>query len=134
MSGQNEGMTAGAVLYAKDVDRVAAFYAEVAGLTVRHAEPAHAALESSGFELVIVRIPEALARTIAIESPPVRRESTPIKLVFRVPSLGTARAAAARLGGALNPEEREWRYEGRRVCDGHDPEGNVFQLREADGR
>jgi len=26
--------------------------------------------------------------------------------------------------------EREWTYRGRRVCDGHDPEGNVFQAAE----
>ena len=134
MSGQNDEMTAGAVLYAKDVDRVAAFYVEVAGLRVRKAEPAHVALESPGFDLVVVRIPETLARSITIESPPLRRESTPIKLVFPVAGVAAARAAAARLCGALNPEEREWRYEGGRVCDGHDPEGNVFQLRESGPR
>ena len=26
--------------------------------------------------------------------------------------------------------EREWEFDGDRVCDGHDPEGNVLQLRE----
>src|SRR5690349_16525604 len=101
MSGQNDGMTPGAVLYAKDVDRVAAFYIEVAGLTVREAQPAHVALASPGFALVVVRIPEAIARSITIDSPPARRESTPVKLVFPVGSLAAARAAAARLGGVL---------------------------------
>jgi hypothetical protein len=31
----------------------------------------------------------------------------------------------------MNPVEREWRFEDAKVCDGHDPEGNVFQLRQA---
>jgi hypothetical protein len=30
----------------------------------------------------------------------------------------------------LNPPDAEWLFEGSRVCDGHDPEGNVFQLRQ----
>jgi hypothetical protein len=31
----------------------------------------------------------------------------------------------------MNAVEREWEFEGAKVCDGHDPEGNVFQLRQA---
>ncbi|HEX4825799.1 MAG TPA: VOC family protein [Candidatus Polarisedimenticolaceae bacterium] len=120
---------AGAVLYAKDVDRVASFYAGVAGLSLR-AEAGHAELHAPGFRLVVVKIPDAIARTISIASPPAPRESTPIKLVFPVASLDEARAAASRLGGAMNAAEKEWRDEGCRVCDGHDPEGNLFQLHE----
>jgi hypothetical protein len=31
----------------------------------------------------------------------------------------------------MNAADREWEFEGAKVCDGHDPEGNVFQLRQA---
>ena len=53
----------------------------------------------------------------------------PIKLVLPTGSLALSRARAAALGGAMNGEDREWPWQGDRVCDGHDPEGNVFQLR-----
>ena len=29
----------------------------------------------------------------------------------------------------MNAVEREWEFEGAKVCDGCDPEGNVFQIR-----
>lgn len=126
----SEQATVGAVLYAKSVERVGPFYVECCGLKVTHSEADHVVLESPAFELVILAIPQALAASISIATPPVRRESTPIKLVFHVDSIDVVREAAAKLGGALNPPERQWNYQGRRVCDGHDPEGNVVQFRE----
>ena len=121
---------AGAVLYAKNLARVSAFYAQVCGLRTSPVENDHVVLESPAFQLVVLAIPEAIAATIAIATPPIRRENTPIKLVFFVDSIDAARECAVSLGGALNPSEREWRFEGGRVCDGYDPEGNVLQLRE----
>jgi predicted enzyme related to lactoylglutathione lyase len=120
---------AGAVLYAKDVPRVSAFYAGVAGMAVTHTEADHVVLESAALQLVVVAIPAAIAATIEIAQPAQRRTDTPIKLAFSVSSLDAAREAAPRLGGALNPVEREWIYQQHRVCDGHDPEGNVVQFR-----
>jgi predicted enzyme related to lactoylglutathione lyase len=121
---------AGAIVYAMNVARVSAFYAEIIGLKVSHAEDDHVVLESPNFQLVVVAIPESIAATIELTSPPARRTETPIKLVFPVASLGAARTAAARLGGELNPAAREWQFHEYRVCDGHDPEGNVVQFRE----
>ncbi len=120
---------AGAVLYAKDVARVSAFYAGIAGMAVTHTEADHVVLESPSLQLVVVAIPAAVAATIDIADPPRRRTDTPIKLAFAVESLDAARKAAPLLGGELNPVEREWVYRQHRVCDGHDPEGNVVQLR-----
>lgn len=125
--------TVGAVVYAKDVARVSAFYAETCALRLVRSEADHVVLERPAFELVIVAVPERIAKSIEIASPPVRREGTPIKLVFEVASIDAVRARAPGLGGALNPPEREWRWHGRRVCDGHDPEGNVVQFREEAG-
>lgn len=119
----------GAVVYAKDIDKIGTFYSKVAGLSVVHAEAAHVVLESPSFQLVIVAIPAKIAVEINIATPPVRRENTPVKLVFSVPSISAARALASQLGGELNPVDREWEFLDCRVCDGHDPEGNVVQFR-----
>jgi hypothetical protein len=121
----------GAVLYAKEVAKLSAFYVETAGLAVTRTEADHTVLESPVFQLVLLAIPAKLAATIEVASPPVLRENTPIKLVFPVASLQAARAAAARLGGGLKPAEREWKFQTIRVCDGHDPEGNIVQFRES---
>lgn len=123
-------IAAGAVVYAKDASRVAAFYSGVAGLPETHTQSDHVVLEASGFQLVVLAVPLRIAASIHISSPPERREDTPIKLVFAVGSLAAARTAAQRLGGELNSIEREWEFQGARVCDGVDPEGNVFQLRQ----
>lgn len=121
---------AAAVIYAKDVARVSAFYASVAGLALTHAEPGHASLESSALQLFIVAMNAGIAASVQVANPPVPRENTALKFIFPVVSLQAARALAAQGGGALKPPQAEWAFNGWRHCDGHDPEGNVFQLRE----
>jgi predicted enzyme related to lactoylglutathione lyase len=122
--------TVGAVLYAKSVERVSPFYVEACGLRITHSEDDHVVLESPTFRLVILAIPESIAASISIATPPARREATPIKLVFHIENINAIREVVTRLGGELNPPEREWNYHGSKVCDGHDPEGNVVQFRE----
>lgn len=119
-----------AVLYAKDLPRLQAFYQGVFQLSVEHSEPDHVALGSAVSQLVIVQVSSAIASTIRIADPPARRTQTPVKLVFEVKDLSAARDAALKLGGELDPATREWTFLGRRVCDGHDPEGNVLQFRQ----
>lgn len=119
----------GAVIYAKDIERVSRFYSELAGLPVVHQEPDYVLLESPNFQLAVVAIAPAIADMITISSPPQRRENTAIKLCFAVKSLAAAREIAVRLGGEVNSQEREWEFQGFNVCDAHDPEGNVFQIR-----
>lgn len=123
--------SAGAVIYAKSITRVSAFYAEIAGLRDTYAEQDYIVLESAAFQLVVVAIPAQLAATIGVAVPPRPREDTAIKLVLPVASIANARLAAQSLGGQLNPPESEWQFQGSRVCDGHDPEGNVVQFRES---
>jgi len=82
-------------------------------------------------QLVIVRIPKRIADSIDISTPAERREDTPVKLVFSVEDIASLRSRVAERGGAMNAVEREWEFEGAKVCDGHDPEGNVFQVRQA---
>jgi predicted enzyme related to lactoylglutathione lyase len=123
-------MVIGAVLYAKDVDRVAAFYTGLTGMVATHTEDDHVRLAAAHFELVILAMPEPLASTVDISTPPQRRTDTPVKLVFAVPDLAATRVAAPGLGGELNPADREWSYGDTVVCDGADPEGNVVQFRQ----
>lgn len=126
----SSGLSAGAVVYAKDLAGVAAFYASVAGLVVVANEPDFVVLTGTHQELVVVQIPDHIAESIEVETPPVRRADTAVKLFFPVASLAAARAAAVGLGGVVDPVEREWTFRGATRCDGHDPEGNVIQLGE----
>jgi hypothetical protein len=120
----------GAIVYGKDMSMLAQFYSRVADLNVQSTQSDHIILGAPAFQLVVVQIPRQIAQSIQIEQPPVRRESTPIKLVFSVESIAAARGIAETLRGRLDPVEREWRFQGSLICDGCDPEGNVFQLRE----
>jgi predicted enzyme related to lactoylglutathione lyase len=121
----------GAVLFAKDLPGMAQFYAGVVGLSTVHSDADVIVLESANQQLVLHGIPKHIARSIVIASPPKRREDTAVKLVFPVASLVEARERAAALGGELNSKKKEFEARGFRACDGHDPEGNVVQFREA---
>jgi len=119
----------GAVLFATNVDRVAMFYSAVLGLTEAGRADDHILLESPGFQLVVHRIPGGRP-TPGDGAPPVRRATAAFKPVFFVPSISRLREIAEAHGGALEAADREWSFQGGKVCDGTDPEGNVIQLRE----
>ena len=119
------------MLYAKDLHQLVQFYTAVAGLDLQKIEVGFAVLGREPSQLVIVRIPKRIATGIQIATPPECREDTPIKLVFAAEDIASARSRAAELGGTMNAVEREWEFEGAKVCDGCDPEGNVFQIRQA---
>lgn len=120
----------GAVVFARDIDRLASFYEALVPMRRIHAEKDHIVLDSGAVELVIHGIPKRIADAIAIGDPPQAREATPIKLFFQVDSLAAVRAQAPALGGRLSPPSKEWEARGFRACDGVDPEGNVVQFRE----
>jgi predicted enzyme related to lactoylglutathione lyase len=120
---------AGLFVYAKDPDRVAAFYAALGGMVELHRRDELIVLQSPDLQLLVHRIPPAIAAGIVIGSPPVRREDCALKFFFTVPSLEEARERAQALGGALFDER--WPGPGFVACNAMDPEGNVLQLREA---
>ena len=122
----------GAVLFAKNLDRVAAFYSAVLGLTEANRADDHVVLESPGFQLVVHRIPGGAAAAGEI-TPPARRAAAAFKPVFFVPSLSHLRTVAETNGGIMEPAAQEWSFNGVTVCDGVDPEGNVIQFREHAG-
>jgi uncharacterized protein YjbI with pentapeptide repeats len=118
------------VIYAKDLAILRAFYQGVFQLEVEQSELDHVVLGSSTLQLVIVQVPASIASTIHIADPPVRRTQTPVKLVFDVESISAARGAVLNFRGGIDPTEREWIFQGQRVCDGHDSEGNVVQFQQ----
>jgi len=124
---------AGAVIYARDIIRIAKFYREILGFAEKYNGKDHILLEIPGFQLVVHSIPPDIAETIEITDPPQLREESAVKLVFYIPSIHAIRQASINLGGGLNPPEMEWQFAGNNVCDGYDPEGNMIQVRERSG-
>lgn len=123
-------MKSGAVLFAVNVERVAAFYEALVPMSPVHIEPGLRVIASDGAELVIHAIPPHIMSADDLATPPIPREDCAVKLYFVVASLAAARARAPALGGWLHECEREFEARRFRACDGCDPEGNVIQFRE----
>ena len=110
----------GAILFVKDLERMSAFYADTLGLRMIAATRTEnwAEFESG---LGLHAIPPHIAASIEITVPPQVREDTPIKLVFTVADVQAEHDRLRALG--VDVTLRPWG-----VCEGVDPEGNLFQL------
>jgi catechol 2,3-dioxygenase-like lactoylglutathione lyase family enzyme len=120
----------GAVLFARNLDRVATFYSVMLGLSEASRADDHILLESPGFQLVVHRIVGGGLLAGELTGPAARRATAAFKPVFFVPSISRLRGIVETHGGILEPAEQEWSFDGVTVCDGVDPEGNVIQFRE----
>ena len=120
---------AGALIFAKDAERLADFYCGLLAMKRIHARPELLVLQSPDLQLVIHAIPAHIAQTFEITAPPEPREETAIKLFFTVSGIARAREAVARLGGVVH--DQVWQGSGFAACDAIDPEGNIFQIRES---
>lgn len=118
------------VIYAKNGEALAHFYARVLGLETVERADGHLLLDSAQIEIAIVQAPPAIAARIALRSPAEPRSETPIKPSFGVDAIEALRAPIHELGGHLKPASAAWSWRGALHLDGWDPEGNVFQLRE----
>lgn len=118
----------GIFIYAKDIERLAAFYSTVLGLALKHRKSDMIVLAADGMQLVIHQTPGEIASRIEIDSPPQKREQAAMKFFCSVPSLAEAGDRAAELGGEVMPQH--WQGPGFVVRNACDPEGNIFQLRE----
>lgn len=117
-----------AVLFAKDLEKTAAFYSGALGFERRSGDREHAVLGCGGFELVVHQMPKAIADTIAIKNPPERRTSGAVRLDYPVASVAEARRLARSLGGDVDDEPPPWAARDANFFFGHDPEGNQFGL------
>lgn len=117
-----------AVLFAKHLDKVAAFYVGALGFERVSGDRDHTILRCDDFDLVVHQIPKAIADTIAIADPPKRRTSGAIRLDFPVGSVDDARKRARSLGGDVDDAPPPWAARDTRFFLGYDPEGNQFGL------
>lgn len=113
-----------AMLFAKDTERLKAFYRDGLGLAVVEGESSEGwvVFDAGAARFALHAIPPHIARDIAITTPPQPREDTPIKLIFATANLAAACAQVTRAGATLLPARNP------RSRDALDPEGNVFQL------
>lgn len=121
--------SAAAVVFVDDVARLTAFYQALAGMKVLQSDPKYAVLEIPGLQLTV----HAIRRKAHADATYPTREDTFVKLCFPVTSISQARTTAASYGGEVWPANKEWEAveRGFRACDGRDPEGNVFQVRQS---
>lgn len=130
-----------AVLYARDMSRLLDFYCAVLDQRCVYRDTYHAVLRCGIFALDIHQLPAHSLQVMDPETRSVetsdagttrRRTEAAVKLSFPVDSIARARHAAAEHGGTLDAPPPRWVVEQQKICDGVDPEGNVFQLREDD--
>ena len=121
----------GVLFYAKDLPAVSAFYEQVLGARVVHADDEHRVLQSPDAQLIIHAIPRDYANDVVIETPPRPRVDQAIKPFFTVDSLAAIEPIVERLGGRLHGPV--WPGPGMRVRNVCDPEGNIVHLRERVG-
>lgn len=119
---------AGLFLYAKDLEAIARFYESLIDMRRLHATPEIVVLQSEHLQLVVHAIPDHIAATIHIQSPPEKRTESALKFFFTVPKLSTATVLATALGGEVMAER--WAGPGFIAANASDPEGNIFQIRE----
>lgn len=113
-----------ALIFAKDMERMTAFYRDGLGLRLipETRQNGWVEFEAGGCLLALHAIPVEIAEGIDITSPPQQRSDSPLKLVFETPDLEAARNHLVAHGAVMH-EPRSWG-----ACDGLDPEGNVFQI------
>ena len=116
----------GAVVFAKDLKRVAAFYQKALGMTVTSCDEYHSVLDCYGFELVVHQIPKDIANNITVDRPPKRRVSAAIRLDYPVTNIQDSRKAARSLGGDIDDAPPPWANGNANFYFGYDPEGNQF--------
>jgi catechol 2,3-dioxygenase-like lactoylglutathione lyase family enzyme len=111
------------MIYAKDIEAMAAFYGGVLGLTpIDEARTeSWVEFEAGPLRFALHAIPAHIAEQIEIASPPVPREDEPVKLSFEVDDLEVELSRLRSLD--VTVLHRPWGG-----CDGVDPEGNVFGI------
>ncbi len=118
------------ILFVQDVPRLKRFYADAFGLPlVEQVGDEWAVLNVGGCELALHRVGEAYR----VDDPSTWMVETNVKLVLTVTrELGALRDELAGKGVQMG-EIRSFPGVAGPLCDGRDPEGNVFQLIQAPG-
>ena len=112
------------ILYVQDVDRLSVFYREVFGFgVVEEIAGEWAVLEAGACQLALHRVGEAYRG-----KPAMGTSNAKLVLTIEAPLAATREALLAR--GVAMGEIKSYPGLTGPLCDGRDPEGNVFQLSE----
>lgn len=104
------------------------FYRDVLGLSplrIADDDAGFVSLDAGAIALCLHAIPSRAAKDITVSSPPKWRDSTPIKLCFRTDDVASLRDELSARRANMGPAKQ---FGDLCLCDGVDPEGNVFQL------
>ena len=112
-----------AMIYVKDIDRMAAFYGNTLGLKPIEETRLEnwVEFEAGATTFALHAIPSEIAWQIEISSPLRPREKNPVKLSFEVDDVVSERQRLESLGVPV--VQRPWGS-----YDGMDPEGNIFGI------
>jgi predicted enzyme related to lactoylglutathione lyase len=124
----------GAMLYVKDLERMKRFYGDLLAIEATNENWTNewASFDTGDVQFALHAVPAGITEHIEIASPPLLRESAPVKLIFEVKDVEGELDRLMALG--VQTLRRPWQRSGE-ACDAVDPEGNIFQLRSsgADG-
>jgi catechol 2,3-dioxygenase-like lactoylglutathione lyase family enzyme len=116
------------MIFAKDMKRMTRFYETVVGLP-RLATPDDSedfvSFDAGGCQLCLHVIPPPWGDGVEIAEPAQRRWGGALKVAFYATDVAALRAELVGRGAAMDEVER---FDGLHLCDGIDPEGNIFQI------
>ncbi len=115
-----------AVLFAKDLRKVSAFYSGALELKPIFSDEHHTRLNCRGFDLIVHQIPKHIAAGISMQQPPERRIWGALRLNFQVQSIADSRKVARSFGAEVDDAPPEWAEPKANFFLGYDPEGDVF--------
>ena len=125
-------MKTGLVIYVTDIENMTNFYSNVFDLVVREKDNTFTALANNQFELVLLKNASAKTGEEKTESIKIRKD-TPIKpVIFIDTSIDDIRKMVETNRGGFKSKKSEWVFNGHKVCDGWDSEGNIFQIRSSE--
>jgi predicted enzyme related to lactoylglutathione lyase len=118
------------MVFAKDMQRMTAFYRDGIGLRFLPDKSSSdwSEFDAGGVVFALHEIPAPIAQNIHITQPPQPREATPIKLFFDADDIHAVRERLIACGGVMDDVNN---HLGVPSCGGLDPEGNVFTLMQA---
>lgn len=111
------------ILFTDDIGRMKEFYAKVLGLEeLQGGDEVFVSFNAGGIELSLHQLPGKYADAANDGAP---REDSYAKIVFRSADVAADRASLTAKGVRMREIVRYGEIE---LCDGFDPEGNVFQI------
>jgi predicted enzyme related to lactoylglutathione lyase len=115
------------VVFSPYVGRLVVFYETVLGATPLNERSGDIRLLDGRDEVLVHSIPQQVARSIEVTSPPAPRENSPLKPVLDVDSFAVALASVESTGGVVTSQA--FSLHGLTRHNILDSDGNVIQLR-----